>query len=383
MNLWNITDFEENTAIIATGGTTCSYRELDDCQKQLAMQIEKHSLVLLAMENEPESLIGYISCLANDYVAFLLPEECTKDTFWKQINTYLPDYIWISKKKWEQWKGKEKRNFKKCFSLMKYILLRRKETREEVLHPDLSVLLPAPDSHDSSRTVRLSRKNVIAGASQLCEQWQLTQGDRTFLSFSDNYFYALSIVHALLLCGGSIVFTEKNMEPQLFSQLVEDYKITLVWGTSQTLAYMKNDVSHSMAQKVRLFVKMQELMPDSAADISDAFDEEEKAKFFFLSACSEPATWISSLSAKDRQTKQESRGTALPDSELVIIDEFSNTVFDARREGEIVSVGGHVSMGFANDYQALSEEDRNSAILYTGISGYLDEDGYLYVTGRK
>ena len=105
--------------------------------------------------------------------------------------------------------------------------------------------------------------------------------------------------------------------------------------------------------------------------------------FFFLSACSEPATWISSLSAKDRQTKQESRGTALPDSELVIIDEFSNTVFDARREGEIVSVGGHVSMGFANDYQALSEEDRNSAILYTGISGYLDEDGYLYVTGRK
>lgn len=383
MSLWNITDFQENTAIITTGGTTCSYRELDDCQKQLAMQIKERSLVLLAMENEPESLIGYISCLANDYVAFLLSNECTKDTFWNQINAYLPDYIWISKKKWEQWKGKEKKNFKKCFSLMKYILLRWKETREEALHPELSVLLPAPDSHDSTRTVRLSRKNVTAGASQLCKQWQLTQKDRTFLSFSGNCFYALSIVHALLFCGGSVVLTERNMEPPLFSQLLEDYKITLVWGTSQTLACMKNDVSDSMAQKVRLYVQMEELMPDSASNISNAFDEAQKDKFFLISACPESATWISSLSAENFHTKPDSRGTALPDSELVIIDEFSNTVFDARREGEIVSVGSHISMGFASDYQTLNEEDHNSAILYTGINGYLDEDGYLYVMGRK
>lgn len=383
MNLWNITDFEENTAIITTDGTTCSYRELDDLQKQLAMQIEERSLVLLAMENEPESLIGYISCLANDYVAALLPDECTKDTFWNQINAYLPDYIWIPKKKWVQWKGKEKKNFKKCFSLMKYILLRQKETKEEVLHPDLSVLLPVPDSNNSSRTVKLSRKNVIVGASQLCEQWQLTQQDRTFLSFSDNYFYALSIIHALLLCRGSIVFTENNIGPQLFSQLVEDYKITLVWGTSQSLACMKNDDSDSMAQKVRLFVQIEELIPDSAPDIPGTFDEEEQEKFFLMSACPESATWISSLSAKNLLTKQESRGIALPDSELVIIDEFSNTVFDARREGEIVSVGSHISMGVAASRHTLSEEDRNSGILYTGITGYLDEDGYLYVTGKK
>lgn len=54
MSLWNITDFKEHTAIITTGGTTFSYNELDVFQKQLARQMEAHSLVFFVMENEPK-----------------------------------------------------------------------------------------------------------------------------------------------------------------------------------------------------------------------------------------------------------------------------------------------------------------------------------------
>lgn len=355
MDFENILNRKTNIAIITTEGTTYSYEKLDDCQKQLAKQIHGRSLVFLVMENEPESVIGYVSCLINNCVAFPLPKGTDKDTFEQWIEAYLPNYIWISKTQWEQWKSKKK-NYKKCFSMMKYILLRRKETAEIELHPDLTIVIPTPDTKSSSRVVRLSERNVASGARLLCEQWQLTEQDRAIISISNNCFYSLSVITALLSCGGSIVLAEENTEQTFLS----------VDG-----------------QRERLFVQTKELMPKPKEDELDTFEKEIKGRFYIMSVCSEMATWISCLTADSYQAKPDSAGTAIPDSEIVIIDEFSNTVFEPNKEGEIVSVGSHVSMGYATDCHTLNEEDYNSSILYTGIMGYLDEEGYLYVTGRK
>ena len=78
--------------------------------------------------------------------------------------------------------------------------------------------------------------------------------------------------------------------------------------------------------------------------------------------------------------KLGSSGKALPCWEMKIFDENDNEL-PAGMEGEIV-LKGPVMNGFWNHPEATAKALRNGW-LHTGDIGYLDEDGYLFITARK
>lgn len=74
--------------------------------------------------------------------------------------------------------------------------------------------------------------------------------------------------------------------------------------------------------------------------------------------------------SRDRYYKRGSVGLALPCCKIEIV------------EGEVVVSGSNIMIGYYNDEEA-TKKILNDEKLYTGDMGYIDEDGFLFLTGRK
>jgi len=74
-------------------------------------------------------------------------------------------------------------------------------------------------------------------------------------------------------------------------------------------------------------------------------------------------------------------GKPIPGKEVKIVDEDGDEV-PVGEVGEIVTRGPHVMKGYHNDPEATKERIKNGW-LYTGDLARRDEEGYIYIVGRK
>lgn len=81
----------------------------------------------------------------------------------------------------------------------------------------------------------------------------------------------------------------------------------------------------------------------------------------------------------------DSVGLPIPGSKVKIISDETGTEVDlpTGEIGEICVKGNHVMLGYYNDEEATKAAFTEQGYFRTGDYGYLDEYGYLYITGRK
>jgi long-chain acyl-CoA synthetase len=83
----------------------------------------------------------------------------------------------------------------------------------------------------------------------------------------------------------------------------------------------------------------------------------------------------------DDQYRVGSVGPALPGIEMCVQD-FAAQMLPAGEVGELCARGPHIMRGYLNQEQA-TRETIIDGWLHTGDIGYLDADGYVYITDRK
>ncbi|MEG0728048.1 MAG: AMP-binding protein [Anaerovoracaceae bacterium] len=79
---------------------------------------------------------------------------------------------------------------------------------------------------------------------------------------------------------------------------------------------------------------------------------------------------------KDRYSKADSVGMPVPGTDVKIIGQ------DETGMGEIIVKGPSVMIGYYNNEEATAEAIKDGW-LYTGDYGYMDDEGFLYISGRK
>ena len=240
---------------------------------------------------------------------------------------------------------------------------------------DISLLLQTSGSTSQPKTVPLSHNNMLASTHKLARSLELNCNDRCLHMLP--MFHIGAIVDLLLtpLSVGSSVVIAPSMDAKSIYLLIEKFQPT--WY--QAVPTMLMDLlSHALPNTNALrFIRSVSapLSPRLQHQIENHFH----CPIIEIYGMTETAGIICSNPLPPAIRKPGSVG--LPAGpEIKVIDEHGNPA-QTKQKGEVVVRGKSVMRGYLNSI----EENHKLFVgdwLRTGDEGFLDEDGYLFLTGR-
>ncbi len=180
-----------------------------------------------------------------------------------------------------------------------------------------------------------------------------------------------------LLVGGSVIFLEGKFDSGQVLDLIERERVTL-WGAVPTMvARVLTDAS--LTERDTSSVRTVGLggapvPPELPARIRQAFPNASRG-VSEMWGMTEASGLLTSAGGRAVLEHPGTSGKPIPVVELRILDP------DADGAGEVIVKGPGVMLGYSNRPEENPIDEQG--FLHTGDVGRLDEDGYLYLTGRS
>lgn len=250
-------------------------------------------------------------------------------------------------------------------------------------HPHLAVLLPTSGSTGNPKLVRLSRGAVYANADAIAEVLGIDRHEIAPTSLPLHYSYGLSVLNSHLVRGATVVIEPSGVLGRGFWDAVNEHKVTSLAGVPyhyEMLRRLKFDPAKYPTLRT-LTQAGGKLRDDLVAQFNDKI-REVGGRMFVMYGQTEAAPRMTTVPAERLAEKLGSAGPALPGGAFAIRREDGSETTHPKIVGEVVYRGPNVMMGYAEDEAGLAAGDEYGGVLATGDLGYLDEDGFLYITGR-
>jgi acyl-CoA synthetase (AMP-forming)/AMP-acid ligase II len=239
------------------------------------------------------------------------------------------------------------------------------------VHPDLALLLTTSGSTGDPKLVRLSRSAVLANAEQVAESLGITGNDVAITTLPLFYSYGLSVLHSHLSRGATVVLERTGILQKDFWAAVGEHRVTsmaFVPYQYEMLRRLRFDPARypSLRTITQAGGRLRtELVTDFAGRMAAV-----GGRMFVMYGQTEAGPRMACLPPSRLAGKLGSVGRAMPGGAFTLHD------------GEVVYSGPNVMMGYAETAADLARGDDLGGVLHTGDLGRIDEDGFLFLTGR-
>jgi long-chain acyl-CoA synthetase len=360
------------TAVVdVRGGVTWSYTQLARAVEMTAARLRLRHKGLVFLHSEPDvaGLVCYLGNLRAGNAVHLSTTRVDHPAVQTLVARYQPELI--------LWKSGcpgsgVQEHYEVVDPIGGYQALRRIRVDAPAPHNHLALVLSTSASTGTSKFVRLSLQGINAACSQVAEALQMTTSDRGLAYLPLGYVYGLSVVNSHLYAGGSLVVDKRASADRMFWKTMEDCAVTTLPGVSLTYEFMRQVGAElpPLRSLRKLLHSGDRLAPSMVSWIRTHFGSRGVETFLMYG-----------------QTEASGRISVLPPSWLDraagsvgLPVKFGRVSICADRE--VVYCGPNVMLGYAAGREDLCRADELQGRLYTGDSGYLDERGLLYITGR-
>jgi long-chain acyl-CoA synthetase len=242
---------------------------------------------------------------------------------------------------------------------------------------DLAVIVYTSGTTGHPKGAMLSHGNLLANV-ESCRQMLKAVGEDRFVVLLPMFHSFMFTVGVLLpmLIGGSIVLIKTLHPPKNIFMEIMQHRATLLPAVPQFFRAL----SHSPAPvdlPLRLCISGGAPLPAETLREFTARFPIPLLEGYGLSEAS-PVVAFTPIRGP---WKAGSIGVPIPGVEVSIQNE-AGEMLPARRTGELCVRGANVMQGYWNQPAATAEAMRHGWLL-TGDIGYMDEDGYYYITERK
>ena len=238
-------------------------------------------------------------------------------------------------------------------------------------HPELALLLTTSGSTGNPKLVRLSRAAVRANAEGIAERLGITADDVTPTTLPLFYTFGLSVLSSHLLRGATVVLERTGILQRDFWTAVNEHGITSIAGVPYQYEMLRR-LRFDPAKYPSLRTLTQaggRLRSELVADFAQRMAA-VGGRLFVMYGQTEATARMAVLPPERLADKLGSVGLPLPGGAFSIVD------------GEVVYTGPNTMLGYAETAADLARGDDHGGVLRTGDLGHLDDEGFLFITGR-
>ena len=253
--------------------------------------------------------------------------------------------------------------------------------RPEPASPDeMAVLLYSGGTTGVAKGIMLSHFNFVANAHQIAAWGQLTEQDRLLSVLPLFHGYGMSVnMNASLLLGGEIILLPRFKAKDV-AKTIQKRRPSFFTGVPTMFVALSNvpDIRrYDLSSLKGIFVGAAPL----TRAIKDDFEAKTGGRMIEGYGLTEAVTAIMANPYRGRH-KVGSIGIPFPDVDVKIAGLDDGRDLPPCEPGEIVLSSPTLMLGYFKKPDETREAIEDGW-LYTGDIGYMDEDGYFYITDRK
>jgi len=247
---------------------------------------------------------------------------------------------------------------------------------------DVALVLHTSGTTSRPKVVPLTHRNLCTSAYNIGRTLQLTPQDRCLNVMPLFHIHGLmAATLASLAAGASVICTPGFYAPKFFNWLADHQPTWYTAVPTMHQAILARTTSNQDVidrSQVRLIRSSSSSLPPQ---MMKALEETFKAPVIESYGMTEAAHQMASNPLPPQPRQPGSVGLAAG-PEVAIMHQEENRFLSQGQTGEVVIRGANVTSGYANNPAANEKAFPLDGWFRTGDQGHIDEEGYLYLTGR-